>query len=295
MSSHPHHVHTTKNIGITVMLNLIITLAELAGGVISGSMALLSDAAHNFSDVLSLIISYTARKLAGRRNTYEHTFGYKRAEIFAGFINSATLIIISVILIIEAIGRLFHPVQVGGDLVIWLAALSILLNGASVLLIRKDATDSMNMQSAFLHLFTDMLTSVAVLAGGFAMKYLSWYWLDPVLTLAIAFYLIYASWDIFAGSVRIFMEFTPSHIDIKEIAERISTIDDIKNVHHLHIWQLDDHNILLEAHVDVDRDIPVSRFDGILKKIETLLNDYGINHINIQPEYQREHKKTIIA
>lgn len=293
MSSHHHH--DTKNIGITVILNLVITLAELAGGVVSGSMALLSDAAHNFSDVLSLIISYTARKLAGRNNTYKRTFGYKRAEIFAGFINSSTLIIISVILIVGAVGRLFHPVEVGGDLVIWLAALSILLNGASVLPIRKDATDSMNMRSALLHLFTDMLTSLAVLAGGFAMKYLGWYWLDPVLTLAIAFYLIYASWDIFAGSVRIFMEFTPAYIDTKEIAERISAIDDIKNVHHLHIWQLDDHNILLEAHVDVDRDIPVSRFDGILKKIETLLNDYGINHINIQPEYQREHKKTIIV
>lgn len=295
MSSHHNHVHTTKNIGITVVLNLVITIAELTGGIISVSMALLSDAVHNFSDVLSLIISYIARKLAGRRNTYTRTFGYRRAEIFAGFINSLTLMTLSIILIIEASRRLFHPVPVQGNLVIGLAALSILLNGVSVLLIRKDAKSSMNMRSSLLHLFTDMLTSVAVLAGGFAMKYLNWYWLDPILTLAIGFYLIYASWDIFSGSVKIFMEFTPQSVDVMKIAGKISEFKEIKNIHHIHCWQLDDHDILFEGHVDMAEDILLSEFDRVLSKIELLLKDHGINHVNIQPELNKKHKKTIIV
>ncbi len=292
--SHQHH-HSTKNIGITVSLNLLITLAELSGGIISGSMALLSDAMHNFSDVLSLIISYIAKKLSGKSHTYKHTFGYRRAEIFAGFINSVTLIIISVILIIEAIGRLIHPVPVEGNMVIALATISILLNGIGVLLIKKEAGNSMNMRSAFLHLFTDMLTSVAVLLGGVAIRYLAWYWLDPVLTLAIASYLLYASWDIFEASVRIFMEFTPKSIDIKQIAEKISSLEKVKNVHHMHVWQLDDHDILFEAHVEMEEDVPVSYFDTLVTRIEDLLQEDGITHVNIQPELSKNHKKTLIV
>ena len=289
------HHHSTKNVGITILLNLIITLAELAGGIVAGSIALLSDAMHNFSDVLSLIISYFAKKLWGKRHTYQRTFGYQRAEIFAGFINSTTLIVISVILMIGAIRRFFNPVPVEGNLVIGLAALSILLNGVSVLLIKEDAKDSMNMHSSFLHLFTDMLTSIAILIGGFVIKYLAWYWLDPVLTLAIAFYLLYASWDIFASAVRIFMAFTPKSINVKQIAEKISSLEKVRNIHHMHVWQLDDHNILLEAHVEMKEDIPLSFFDMQVTRIEELLKKEGITHVNIQPELSRKHKKTLVV
>lgn len=169
---HKHGTANGKNLFITILLNIVITIAQVIGGLISGSMALLSDAAHNFSDVLSLIVSFVAEKLSGRERTIKQTYGYKRAGIFAAFFNAATLLIIATILVWEAIYRLFHPHPIAGLVVIYLAALSILLNGLSVVLIKREAEGSINMRSAYLHLFTDMMTSIAVLVGGFAMKYL---------------------------------------------------------------------------------------------------------------------------
>ena len=250
MGHHHNHNHSTRNIGITILLNVGITVAQIIGGVISGSMALLSDATHNFSDVLALLISYIARKLAAKRSTLTRTFGHRRAEIMASFINSATLLVISVALIIGAISRLIYPVEVEGTMVIYLAGLSIVLNGLSVLLIKKDAKNSMNMRSAYLHLFTDMLTSIAVLLGGFAIKYLAWYWFDPVISLGIAVYLIYSSWSLFTESVKIIMQYAPESVNIEEIGKRICDLEGIKNMYHVHIWRLNDIEIMFEAHID---------------------------------------------
>jgi len=289
-----HHEHNTKNIGITILLNTVITVAQIIGGIISGSMALLSDAMHNFSDVLALIISYIAKKLSVKENTLNHTFGYKRAEILAAFINSATLIIIAVILIVKSIERYANPQDIHGNIVIYLAALSILLNGLSVLLIKKDSKKSMNIRSAYLHLFTDMLTSIAVLVGGFFIKYLGWNWIDGVLSLSIAAYLIYSSWEIFTDSLKIMMQFTPEDIDIKKIVSKINKIEGVKNIHHIHVWKLDEHQIIFEAHIDVNNDIHVSQFEKILLLINNILIKSGIHHSNIQPEYNIVDNKDII-
>jgi cobalt-zinc-cadmium efflux system protein len=294
MGHHHHHDHSSKNIGLTIILNLGITIAQIIGGLISGSMALLSDAAHNFSDVLSLIISWAARKLTGRKLTANRTFGYKRAEIFAAFVNSTTLIVIAVVLAIEAVKRLLSPVEIEGNLVIWLAGLSILVNGLSVLLIAKDAKKSMNMKSAYLHLFTDMLTSIAVLIGGVLMKYFGWFWVDGVLSLGIAVFLIYSSWAIFAGSLKIMMQFTPKSVDIEKIATEVQKINGLKNIHHIHVWQLDEHEIIFEAHVDLEKDIRLSEFEIILKDINAILQQYEIHHCNIQPEYAVKDNKDLI-
>jgi cobalt-zinc-cadmium efflux system protein len=257
-------------------------------------MALLSDASHNFSDVLSLIISHIANTLAKRKSTSKQTFGYKRAEILAAFINSFTLIIIAVILFIEAIKNLLSPPEINANIVIYLAGLSIILNGLSVLLIKKDAQHSMNIKSAYLHLFTDMLTSIAVLIGGFVIKYLNWFWFDSVLTITIAIYLIYNSLDIFKTSLTIFMEFTPQNIDINKIVEKINSIENIKNIHHMHIWQLTENEIMFEAHIDLVNDIKISKLDSIINEIETILNKFDIHHSNIQPEWNTSDNKEII-
>ncbi|MDZ7634388.1 MAG: cation diffusion facilitator family transporter [Bacteroidales bacterium] len=160
---HHHHETSGKNLGFAILLNLIITVAQSIGGIISGSMALLSDAAHNFSDVLSMVISYLANRLSRRGATEKETFGFRRSEILAAFINSATLIIISLIILFEAIQRLINPVPVSANLVIYLAIAGIVVNGLSVLFIKNDSHKNMNMKSVYLHLFGDMLTSVAVL------------------------------------------------------------------------------------------------------------------------------------
>jgi len=297
MSKEHHHHHTItsgKNLILPIILNIGITVAQIIGGLISGSMALLSDAAHNFSDVLSLIFSYIAAKLMGRDRTLKETFGYKRAGIFAAFINAATLMIIATVLIREAIERLLNPRPIEGEIVIYLAALGILFNGVSALLVKKGAEADINMRSAYLHLFTDMLTSIGVLIGGFAIKYLGWYWVDGVLTITISIYLIYSSWEIFYASVRIFMQFTPSQINIENIANEITVIKGVKNIHHVHAWKLDDHEMMFEAHLDLEEDCLISHFEIILANVETILEKHDIHHFNIQPEWVRDDEKSLI-
>jgi len=293
--AHTHnHDHSSTNIGITVLLNVIITLAQVIGGIISGSMALLSDATHNFSDVLALLISYLARKLSTKKSTLTRTFGYRRAEIIASLVNSASLLVIAILLVYGGIQRLLNPVDIKGNLVIYLAALSIVLNGLSVLLIKKEAKESMNIRSAYLHLFTDMLTSIAVLVGGFTIKYLAWYWVDPVISLGIAIYLINSSWSLFVESVKIIMQYTPTAVDIEEIENDICCIDGVENLHHVHVWQLNDKEIIFEAHIDLQKDIKISEFEEKLNIIKDILEKQNIHHYNIQPEYTNHDSKSLI-
>ena len=296
--NHSHHHHDLKgrNLGISIFLNILITLAQIIGGLVSGSLALLSDALHNFSDVLSLIISYVANTLSKKKASANKTFGYKRAEIIAAFVNAATLMIVAVFLIIEAIERFYNPEEIGSDLVIWLSLIGILGNGFSVLLLKKDAAVNMNMKSAYLHLLTDMMASVAVLLGGIIMKFYEVYWIDSLLTLLIALYLIYMGYDLLKESTKVLMLFTPKSIAVKEIVSSISKIKPIKNVHHVHIWQLNEEEIHLEAHIDFEKDIKLSEFDKILEQIEEkVYHDYGINHVNIQPEYGKCDSKKVIV
>lgn len=294
-----HHSHAElkgRKLFITVLLNCIITVSQVIGGIISGSLSLVSDALHNFSDVLSLLVSYFATVLAGKKASGKRTFGYKRAEIIAAFVNSATLIMVAVFLIIEAVKRFFAPQEVESTLVIWLSALGILANGFSVLLLRKDAGKNMNMRSAYLHLVTDMMASVAVLAGGILMKFFALYWVDPLLTVIIAGYLIYMGYNLLKDSTRVLMLFTPDSIEVQKIVDRISAISPIGNVHHVHIWQMNDDQIHLEAHVDFTEDISLSEFDRILETIENEVREhFNINHISIQPEFDKCTSKSVIV
>lgn len=292
--NHHHHEVSGKRLGITIFLNILITLGQVIGGFISGSMALLTDAAHNFSDVLSLIMSYAANRIAGKKPTIKQTFGFRRSEIIAAFANSVALIVIALFILYEAIQRLVSPVPVASDWVIWLALGSIALNGISVLLVKKDAEHNINMRSALLHLFSDMMTSIGVLIGGLLMKYFGWYFADAILALIIAGYLLYLSWEIFNESLCILMQFAPRHLDVEELSEGINQIKGIKNIHHVHCWQLDDHRIIFEAHVDLEADIAISEFELILNEIKTYLQEFDISHVNIQPEFETSDNKELI-
>ncbi len=292
--AHHHHEINHKNLGVTVILNVLITLGELIGGLISGSMALITDAAHNFSDVLALVISYLANRLAKRQATTRHTYGFGRSEIIAAFANSVTLIVIALFIIYEATERIISPVEINSDWVIYLAGGSILLNGLSVLLISQDAKKNMNMRSAYLHLFSDMMTSVGVLIGGLVMKFFHWYYVDALFSIAIALYLLYLSWAIFRDSLRILMQFAPKNIDVEDICQEIAALDGIVNIHHVHCWQLDDHKRLFDAHIDLASDICLSEFEKKLATIKEILAGHGITQVNIQPEFGVEDSKELI-
>ena len=297
--NHSHHNHGDlkgRNLLISIFLNILITLAQAVGGILSGSLALLSDALHNFSDVLSLIISYVANKLAKKKASTRRTFGYKRAEIIAAFVNASTLIIVAVLLIIEALKRIDHQEEINSDLVIWLSLLGILANGYSVILLKKDADKNMNMRSAYLHLLTDMLASVAVLIGGLLMKYYQVYWVDNVLTFAIAIYLIVVGAQLLRESLRVLMLFTPTDFPVDEMVLKVNKLEGVSNMHHIHIWQLNEDEVHLEAHIDFENDIKLSEFDVILNTIEEFLfHEYKISHVNIQPEFRKCDGKEVIV
>jgi len=294
--NHGHHDLDGRNLLISIILNIVITISQVIGGIISGSLSLLSDALHNFSDVLSLIVSYIANKYSKKQASLNRTFGYKRSEIIAAFINASTLMIVAVYLVYEAIIRFFNPKEIESGLVIWLALLGIIANGFSVLLLRKSARDNMNMRSAYLHLITDMSASIAVLVGGLLMKYFGWFWVDSVLTILIAAYLIFMGYGLLKKSFKVLMLFSPDDINLEKLRDAISQHSEIKNVHHIHIWQLNEKETHMEAHIDFYDDILLSQFDVILDKIEKQLYiDFGINHVNIQPEYQKDDPKDIIV
>ncbi len=296
--SHPHNHNDLKGqkLLISILLNIVITVAQVIGGIVSGSLSLLSDALHNFSDVISLMVSYIATILTKRKASINKTFGYKRAEILAAFINASTLVIVAVLLIIEAIKRFKNPQEVESGLVIWLSFIAIIGNGLSVLLLRKDSKNNLNMRSAYLHLLTDMLASVAVLIGGLLMKYYQVFWVDSLLTLLIALYLIWVGYDLLKISTGMLMLFTPENINIKDVVRAVNKLPKVSKLHHVHIWNLSDDELHLEAHLDLTEDISTTQFNTLLLDIENVLHEaFNINHVTIQPEYNKEDPKEVIV
>jgi cobalt-zinc-cadmium efflux system protein len=280
----------------TIWLNILITLSQIIGGIVSGSMALISDATHNFSDVISLIISYIANKWAHQKEqTIDKTFGYKRAEIVAASINGAILLVLAVFLVNESIHRFLHPKEINSNIVIYLALLSIILNTVSVVLLKEGSKDNLNIKSAYVHLLSDVFTSIVVLIGGLLIKYYQWYFIDPVMSIIIAIYLIYISWGILKDSMKIIMHFAPKNIKIEEVEQAIIDLPSVKNMHHVHLWQLNDEELHLEAHIEFNKDIKLSEFDQICERIEKILKDkFNINHTYLQPEWHRDDPKDYI-
>jgi len=297
MHSHQYEVQG-KRLLVAIWLNVAITIAQVVGGLISGSLALISDSLHNFSDVSALLISYIANKLTLRKSTSDKTYGYKRAEILAAFINSASLILVAGFLIFEAVRRLTLPSvpEIISSWIIVLAAFSILANGISVLIIQKDAKHNMNIKSAYLHLFTDMLSSVAVLGGGLLIYYFQIYWIDPVISMLIAFYLIIISWNLISKTLGVLMQFAPKEINLENIAEFVKSFPEVHNIHHVHLWQLDDNNIHFEAHLEIKEDYSISHVCKCLQNIEAgLIEKYKITHITLQPEIDRNCEEDLVS
>jgi len=297
MSGHHHHHEVSgKNLFITIILNIIITLSQIIGGIMSGSLALLSDAMHNFSDVLALVIAYIANQLAARPNTESQTFGYKRAEIIAALFNASVLIGIAVFLIVEAFHKLYHPEAINSVWVIGLGLLSILLNSASVLLVKNDAGENINIKAAYLHLLTDVMTSIAVVGGGLLMYYFHLFWVDPVVSLLIALYLIQASIGLLKESTSILMQFTPAEIELENVVHSITSLPEIKNIHHIHLWKLNDHRVNLEAHLDFNDNITLEASGKVIDRLgKKLHREFGIDHTTFQCEYNRDDDKSIVV
>ena len=288
-NSHNHDVSEIKGIRLifVMLLNFIITAVEIVGGIYSGSLSLVSDALHNLSDGLSIIISYLAIKISGRQNDIKKTFGYKRASIMAALLNSSVLIGISLFLFKEAYTKFTNPQPINGSMIIWVALISLVANALGVILLQKGSHGDMNIKSTYIHLLSDVLSSIGVVVGGILILFFKIYWVDPLLTVLISIYILKESLSILKDAINILMQSTPENIDINKIVEDLIKVEGINNIHHVHVWSLDENNMNFEGHIDLKNDIPVSLTNEINESVEHILaKHYGINHITIQFEYK---------
>ena len=271
---------------ISAALNLATTVAQIIGGILSGSLSLISDALHNLSDTVALVISLFAVRLSKRKNTEAQTFGYKRAEILAALFNACALVVVSVFLFKEAIVRFSHPHPVNSVLMLSVALVGLIANIVSVFLLKAHAHEDLNIRAAYVHLFSDFLSSIAVIIGALAILISKTYWIDPALTILIGIYVLKEGYNIIEESTRILMQHVPKGINLREIQARIEGIDGVKDIHHAHLWAVTERDIHFEAHINVSRDMPVSETCLLVKQVEeTLKEHFAITHVTLQIEF----------
>jgi cobalt-zinc-cadmium efflux system protein len=284
--THAENVRGKKLLWVT-LLNFSISLVQVAGGIISNSLSLISDAIHNLGDTSAIFIAFLAGKHADKKPDARKTFGYKRTEILAALFNAVVLIAICIFLFVEAYERFRNPQAIKGGIMLSVAVFGLIANLISVLVLQKEKSHNLNIRAAYLHLLGDTLSSVAVIAGGIAILVWQIYWLDPLVTVAVGVYIIYHTWDVVRQTVDILMQATPRHIDIQEIKQSLEALPQVENIHHLHIWQMDDEHIHLEAHLNISQDLSLSKAQTVRHDVETLLKDkFGISHITLQIEYK---------
>lgn len=281
-----NHTHSTsgKNLAVSMGINLLITIIQIVGGIVSNSLSLISDAVHNFTDTFSLGLSLYANKISQKKSDEKQTFGYKRAEIIAAFINTSFLIGVSLFLFKEAFGRIIHPEEVNGKLLFTAAIIALVGNSAGALLLYKGSEEDLNVKSAFLHIFSDALSSIAVIIGGLLILYKGWYIIDPILTFAIGIYIIAMSYGILKESLHILMQGAPEDISINDIKDAIEKVEGVNNVHHIHVWSLTEEDIFFEAHICVN-EMSLGESEKIKMEIKGILKEnYEIEHSTLEFE-----------
>ncbi|MFW6149662.1 MAG: cation diffusion facilitator family transporter, partial [Atribacterota bacterium] len=239
-----HQSTSNKRIVITIILNFMICLVEIVGGILSGSLSLLADALHNFSDGMAILVSYLARKIGMRSPDLKMTFGYKRAEILAALLNSSVIIIIAFFLFREAYFRFMNPMEITTHLMIGVGVFGFIADLVSVYLLHPETHQSLNIRSAYLHLLGDTLSSLAVIIGGIIIYFYDFYLIDPILSIIIAIFIMVQGYQILKQSILILMERVPAKINIEEIKKKIEFIPQVNNLHHIHIWQIDEKRVL---------------------------------------------------
>jgi cobalt-zinc-cadmium efflux system protein len=279
------NIKGNRLIAVTI-LNFIIFIAEIAGGLISNSLSLISDGLHNLSDGIAIFIAWIANKISKRPSNSKRTFGYKRIEILAAFLNALILIAISLYLFYEALQRIFAPEPIKTEVMLIVALIGLFANLAAVLLMHRDSKKNLNVKAAYLHLLGDSLSSVAVIIGGIMIYFFDLFWLDPVITILIGIYIIKETWTILKQTVDILMQGSPAGMNLDLIRNDLEQIPEIANIHHVHIWNLDDQSIHFECHVALTENSRISETDDIYYKIEKVLKEkHLISHLTIQFEH----------
>lgn len=288
MSQQHHHDElnesSDRRLLFSVVINAGLTVIQVIGGLFSGSLSLIADALHNLGDATALAIALFARKISRRPANRFKTFGYKRAELIAALINLIVLVVIGLYLIFEAVWRFFQPVSIEGWIVVLVAGAALLVDIITAFLTWRLARVSINVRAAFMHNISDALASVAVMLAGAMILLYQWYWIDSLLTLAIAGFILYQGVIMLPRTIHILMEGTPPHVSIDEIITAMEAVEKVEGAHHVHVWQLDEYRNALEAHI-VIMDDNLYHMEKIKRAIKNRLEeDFHIAHTTIEVE-----------
>jgi cobalt-zinc-cadmium efflux system protein len=283
-SNHQAYSSNQRNLLIALFITAIVMIAEIIGGFLANSLALLSDAGHMLTDILALGLSLIAMRFAQKPPTPSKTFGFHRLEILAAFFNGMLLFFISFYIFYEAYHRLLQPQEIKGLFMLVVACIGLLTNGIGILLLRKTAHTSLNVKSAFFHIVGDTISSGGVIVGGLIILYTGWYLVDPLIGIFIGILILRGAYALIMESIDIFLEATPKDINVEEMLDELRKIKGVKDVHHLHLWTITSGINAMSAHVLID-DLLISSSAYILKEIKSLLhNKYSIEHSTIQFE-----------
>src|SRR6056297_3428557 len=285
---HGHaHIDATsgdRRVSIAIWANALLTVAQVVGGLLSGSLALIADALHNFSDMASLVIAFAARKIARRPADERMTFGYGRIEIVAALINYTTLILVGFYLIFEGGSRLIDPPEVAGWTVVILGGVALVVDTLTAMLTYSMQKHSVNISALFLHNLSDALASVAVIIGGSLIILYDMRWVDPAITIGIALYILYLSFTEIGGPIRTLMLGSPPDIDGNDVVRAIQSVDGVVNVHHVHLWQMQENTAALDCHIVVERD-RMGEADKIKENVKSVLHErFSIGHSTLEFE-----------
>jgi cobalt-zinc-cadmium efflux system protein len=271
-----------------VVLNQLLTVAEVAAGILSGSVALLSDAAHNFNDANALLIAYIARRVSRRRSNARYTFGYRRAEMIGAMINLTLLGVAGIYLVFEGVWRIFEPEPIESSLMAAASIVALVVDVGTALLLWSMSHGSLNVRAAFIHNLVDALGSLAVLIGAGAIYWFGWLWVDPALTLLIAGYILWQVYAMLPQAIHVLMVGAPNDLDLDFLAERLTAVDGVENVHHIHVWQLDERHRALEAHVVIATG-QSANLEAIKQHVKAVLEDqFAIRHSTLEMELAGE-------
>jgi len=287
MSHHHHHHHAEPSNGLSwifilsIVLNLSFVIIEAGVGFWQDSLSLLSDAGHNLSDVLSLVLVLVAFRLAKVHSNNRFTYGYKKSTVLISLLNAIILLVAVGAIIVESIHKFRTPVEVNGAAISWTAAVGIIINGATALLLMRGQKHDLNVRGAFLHMAADTLVSVGVVVSGIVIYYTGWYVIDPIISLVIAAVILVSTWELLSDSLRLSLDGTPEGIEVSEIRELMLKQPHVEDVHHIHIWAISTTENALTAHIVVDE---LQNETEVKHMLKHTLADAGITHATLETE-----------
>ncbi|HEY6970940.1 MAG TPA: cation diffusion facilitator family transporter [Candidatus Angelobacter sp.] len=280
---HSHGAGSVRVLRWSVLATLLYVVLTVVAGIRAHSLALLSEAGHNVTDLLALLLSWVAVFIQSRPPNATKTFGYHRAGVLAAFLNALTLVVVALYIFYEAFQRLHNPVQVHARLMIWVAAVGVAMNGAIAWFLIRSSRD-VNIRSAFIHQLGDTLSTAAVIVGGWAILLTGITWIDPVLSIGIGFLILWSSWGIIRETLNILLEGIPRGMSVEKIIASISAVPGVNDVHDVHVWSIGSETHALSCHISIE-DIPPSESEAILRNVKQLLAaKFQIHHTTIQFE-----------